>query len=102
LVTAVDDCRLGAGSASIDRANGSVDFGMVGPGASSSWDDVECVTGALEMPREYLTELQRADDELEREIEESRWGAYMVLRMRSGGETDISVYHDWQAPLYKG
>lgn len=99
VATAFDDCDLGLVGANIDRDDGFVDFGEVGAVVGPSWGDVACLADALEMPRECLTELQAPGDGLDQE--EYRWGAYMALRMRTGSETHVSVYHDWWAKPYE-
>ncbi|MET3976659.1 hypothetical protein [Cellulosimicrobium sp. TH-20] len=97
--TAFDECDLGGSGATVDRENGSVSFGAVGSSFGPSWGHVECLTDALGMPEGYLTELQEPGESVD--TEEYRWDTYMVLRLRSGTETRVSVYHDWWAPAYE-
>lgn len=57
--------------------------------------DAECLADALEMPREYLMDLQVPGKEFDQE--EYRRDAYMVLRIRASSEAHVSLHHDWWA-----
>ena len=95
---AFEGCDLDATGATLDRANGSIDFDAVETGVGPTWADVECVGDALGMPAEHLARLQEPADGFDQE--ELRWDVYMVLRLTAGGDTHVSLYHDWWAEPY--
>ncbi|MFE6236858.1 hypothetical protein [Cellulosimicrobium sp. NPDC057862] len=95
---AFEDCDLDASGASLDRANGSIDFDAVETGLGPTWADVECVGDALGMPAQHLARLREPADGFDHE--ELRWDVYMVLRLTGDGDTHVSLYHDWWAEPY--